>query len=270
MKTKTISLKVLEAYTRDAGRGVARIDYDSMDELNVSTGDVIEIKGKRRTVAKCLPLYPSDEGKGIMRIDALGRNNLEIAIGDTITVRKTKAIAAGIVILFPLGAIPSIDERYLTDALESVPLIKGNIVTIQYFGGHLSFQVIGVTPAADVVFVTRKTIFHISDKRKIQRSVISRSVILQNAGRTERIFSLMANQDRINILRISNLMSPTTHSELKSLAGFKSEKESGKFAYHLKKLEQESLVAYNKLEKRYTVTILGKTVCDLMEEIEKR
>ena len=33
-----------------------------------STGDVIEIKGKRRTVAKCLPLYPSDEGKGIIRI----------------------------------------------------------------------------------------------------------------------------------------------------------------------------------------------------------
>ena len=26
-----LSLKVLEAYTRDVGRGVARIDYDSMD-----------------------------------------------------------------------------------------------------------------------------------------------------------------------------------------------------------------------------------------------
>jgi len=36
----------------------ARIDYDSMDSLSASTGDVIEIKGKRRTVAKCLPLYP--------------------------------------------------------------------------------------------------------------------------------------------------------------------------------------------------------------------
>ena len=40
--------------------------------LNASTGDVIEIKGKRRTVAKCLPLYPSDEGKGIIRIDGIG------------------------------------------------------------------------------------------------------------------------------------------------------------------------------------------------------
>ena len=58
MSQNALSLKVLEAYTRDVGRGVARIDYDSMDTLNASTGDVIEIKGKRRTVAKCLPLYP--------------------------------------------------------------------------------------------------------------------------------------------------------------------------------------------------------------------
>jgi len=82
----------LEAYTRDVGRGVARIDYDSMDTLSASTGDVIEIKGKRRTVAKCLPLYPSDEGKGIIRIDGLGRNNSGIAIGDSISVKKIKAM----------------------------------------------------------------------------------------------------------------------------------------------------------------------------------
>ena len=41
---KTLTLKVLEAYTRDVGRGVSRIDYDSMDSLSASTGDVIEIK----------------------------------------------------------------------------------------------------------------------------------------------------------------------------------------------------------------------------------
>jgi len=43
MSENELSLKVLEAYTRDVGRGVARIDYDSMDHLSASTGDVIEI-----------------------------------------------------------------------------------------------------------------------------------------------------------------------------------------------------------------------------------
>ena len=171
MSQSGLSLKVLEAYTRDVGRGVARIDYDSMDTLNASTGDVIEIKGKRRTVAKCLPLYPSDEGKGIIRIDGLGRNNAGIAIGDTITVRKIKAVAAEKVVVAPLEAIPPIDERYLADALESVPLIKGDNVMVPYFGGRLTFQVIGVTPAADAVLVTQKTVFHIAEKGETLRGV---------------------------------------------------------------------------------------------------
>src|SRR6059058_3028818 len=160
----TLSLKVLEAYTRDVGRGVARIDYDSMDSLSASTGDVIEIRGKRRTVAKCLPLYPSDEGKGIIRVDGLVRNNAGVAIGDTVVVRKVKAVPAEKVIVAPLEAIPPIDERYLADALESVPLIKGDNVMVPYFGGRLTFQVIGVTPAADAVLVTQKTIFHIAER----------------------------------------------------------------------------------------------------------
>jgi len=167
----TLSLKVLEAYTRDVGRGVARIDYDSMDSLSASTGDVIEIKGKRRTVAKCLPLYPSDEGKGIIRVDGLVRNNAGIAIGDTVAVRKIKAVAAEKVVVAPLEAIPPIDERYLADALESVPLIKGDNVMVPYFGGRLTFQVIGVTPAADAVLVTQKTVFHIAEKGETLRGV---------------------------------------------------------------------------------------------------
>jgi transitional endoplasmic reticulum ATPase len=171
MSQNTLSLKVLEAYTRDVGRGVARIDYDSMDSLGASTGDVIEIKGKRRTVAKCLPLYPSDEGKGIIRVDGLVRNNAGIAIGDTVAVRKIKAVAAEKIVVAPLEAIPPIDERYLADALESVPLIKGDNVMVPYFGGRLTFQVIGVTPAADAVLVTQKTVFHIAEKGETLRGV---------------------------------------------------------------------------------------------------
>ena len=173
--SNALSIKILEAYTRDVGRGVARIDYDSMDSLSASTGDVIEIRGKRRTVAKCLPLYPSDEGKGIIRVDGLVRNNAGVAIGDTVVVRKIKAVPAEKVIVAPLEAIPPIDERYLADALESVPLTKGDNVMVPYFGGRLTFQVIGVSPlqaaSAESVLVTQKTIFHIAEKGETLRGV---------------------------------------------------------------------------------------------------
>src|SRR5437867_7514679 len=142
-----------------------------MDSLGASTGEIIEIRVKCRTVARCLPLYPSDEGKGIIRVDGLVRNNAGIAIGDTVIVKKIKAVPAEKVIVAPLEAIPPIDERYLADALESVPLIKGDNVMVPYFGGRLTFQVIGVTPAADAVLVTQKTIFHIAEKGETLRGV---------------------------------------------------------------------------------------------------
>ena len=59
--------------------------------------------------------------------------------------------------------------------------------------------------------------------------------------RVRMIFSVMASPNRIDISRILNSKGPLTYSELKSLAGFKSKKESGKFAYHLRKLLRQSL-----------------------------
>ena len=171
MNENSATLKVLEAYTRDVGRGVSRIDYDAMDALDASTGDVIEITGKRRTVAKCLPLYPSDEGRGVIRIDGLIRNNSGVAIGDTVVIKKIKAPSAEKVVVAPLEAIPPIDERYLADALESVPVTNGDNIMIPYFGGRLTFQVIGVNPHADAVLITQKTVFTISEKGEVLRGV---------------------------------------------------------------------------------------------------
>jgi transitional endoplasmic reticulum ATPase len=164
-----LDLKVLEAYTRDVGRGVARLDYESMDTLGASTGDIIELKageksrGGRRTVAKCLPLYPSDEGKGVIRIDGLVRNNVGLAIGDTVIIKKVRAILAEMIIVAPLEEGPSLDERYLADSLDSVSMIKGDNIMVPYFGGRLTFQVIGLTPATcDAVIVGQKTQFTIA------------------------------------------------------------------------------------------------------------
>lgn len=98
-----------------------------------------------------------------------------------------------------------------------------------------------------------------------------RSGVLQSTSKRVRmIFSVMASPNRIDILRILNSKGPLTYSELKSLAGFKSKKESGKFAYHLRKLLRQSLVALNKSERRYTITNLGKLVLSLARQIEER
>ena len=158
-----ISMKVLEAYTRDVGRGVIRIDYATMDKLKVSTGDPVLITGKRDFVAKAMPLYPSDEDKKVCRFDGLGRNNCGIAIGDKVKIKKAITLPAVNIVVTPLEAVPPIDGRYLSDALESVCVGKGDNVMIPYFGGRVRFKVLSTEPEGYVV-VSQKTICTIVDK----------------------------------------------------------------------------------------------------------
>ncbi len=89
MNRPVISLRVLAAYARDIGRGVARMDGRSMNVLGVSDGDIVEIIGKKDgTDARCYQLLPSEQDQGITRIDPALRKLIGVTIGDTVTIRK--------------------------------------------------------------------------------------------------------------------------------------------------------------------------------------
>ncbi len=160
-----VKLRCREAYTRDVGRGFIRIDYDTMDKLKISTGDVVEIEGKKKSVAKALPLYPSDEGKKMTRCDSIIRENMKITIDDEIKITKTRAHAAILIVVTAEEAIPPIDERYLTDAFEGSPMTLGDHILVPYFGGRLKFQVERTDPNG-AVLVTRATKFLIEKEDK--------------------------------------------------------------------------------------------------------
>jgi len=164
MTEKEVTRKVLEAYTRDVGRGIVRLDYDTMDELNVITGDpVLLTSEKKKTAAKSLPLYPSDEKKGMIRVDGLVRTNLEIAVGNSVKITKTSAKAAEQVIVYPVESIPELDTKYLADALESVVVIAGDKVMVPYYGGRLTFKIIDTKPIG-IVMITQMTEFIIEEE----------------------------------------------------------------------------------------------------------
>jgi len=75
---------------------------------------------------------------------------------------------------------------------------------------------------------------------------------------------------RIDILRVLKSKSTQTYLDLKSLAGFKSKRDGGKFAYHLRRLLRQSLITLNKSGKRYEITNLGRVVLYIAEkQVEK-
>ncbi len=49
------NLRVAEAYHKDVGRGIARIDTRLMQQMGLVSGDIIEISGKAKTYAKVWP-----------------------------------------------------------------------------------------------------------------------------------------------------------------------------------------------------------------------
>lgn len=170
MESDQISFNVMESYTRDMGRVVARIDKTTMKFLKISEGDVIEISGKKKAVAKCFPLYPADENKKIIRLDGLTRNNCQREIGESVDLKKIKTELVDTVIVIPLESIPPIDPRYLADALDTVPIILNQYLLVPYFGGRLTFEVVNTVPSFEdktkALVVTQKTVFYIQKKKE--------------------------------------------------------------------------------------------------------
>lgn len=141
--------------------------------LSASIGYVIEITGKRITIAKCLPPHLSDEGKGIITVNVLVRNNACIAIRDTVLVRIIRAVSAEKVIVAPLEAIPTIDERYLADALESIPLINEDNVMVPHFGGRPMFQIIGVIlTTSNALFLLKQNFKLLKERNNVLKIIL--------------------------------------------------------------------------------------------------
>jgi transitional endoplasmic reticulum ATPase len=130
-----INLKVNQAYPSDSGRGIARLDPDSMLKLQISPGDIIEIKGRRKTVAKVWRAPKRDWGKGIIRVDRFIRENSGVSVGDTVEVSKAEYSPAKLVILAPLRKIEfrvyGMDiGDYLKHQLLKRPLVEGDIIPL--------------------------------------------------------------------------------------------------------------------------------------------
>ncbi len=146
-----IDLTVASALVTDDGRGLARIDSKARKLLNVISGDIIEIKGKKKSTAAIVwPAHQSDEGLDFIRMDGYIRQNAGVGIGDKVFVTKADVKEATRVVLAPPPnqkppLSPDFSE-YAKNKLEEKPLMKGDIVPISMFGYAFSFIVVQVTP----------------------------------------------------------------------------------------------------------------------------
>ncbi len=99
--TDGVRLQVAAARQEESGHGIARLPKTAMAALGLTEGDVIEIAGKRTTVARAVLAYAEDEGLSVIRLDGLQRGNAEVGSGDHVVVRKAVTRPASRVVFAP-------------------------------------------------------------------------------------------------------------------------------------------------------------------------
>ena len=161
--TRQLVLRVGEAKPKDVGRGIARIDPQDLERLSAQVGDVIQIEGKRKTVAKVMPAYPEDRGKSLVQMDGLLRGNAQVSLDEKINVQKTSCLPADKIVLNPLTTTRLIsrerDARYIGTLLDGLVLAEGDTIRANLFGTRSQdFTVVSTVPKGAVLVHSRARI----------------------------------------------------------------------------------------------------------------
>ncbi|MEM1518142.1 MAG: CDC48 family AAA ATPase [Nitrososphaerota archaeon] len=181
-QVKELRLRVAEARQRDVGYGIARIDRDVGASAGLSTGDIIEIKGKKLAAATLWLGYLEDE-KDIIRIDGYIRSNAGVSLNDYVIVRKANVKEAQMVVLAPVNNSIKPDENFtklVKSRLIEYPIVQKNVVPVLFFGNLFNFAVLQTRPTG-VVKITPKTkvVIH---SRAIQEKALSTNVTYEDIG----------------------------------------------------------------------------------------
>ena len=136
-----MKLTVKPLKQKDAGRGLAAVDRQSMEELGLENGDYVLIEGKGdqgRAVARVWPGYPEDEGEGIVRIDGRLRQEADVGIDDRVTVEPADIKpATAVTVALPQNLRVRGDiTPMVRDRLSGRPVTTGQTIPISFgFGG---------------------------------------------------------------------------------------------------------------------------------------
>ena len=175
-------VRIKDAFKDDAGKGFVRLDPDLMGELNLRTGDVIEILYpplNKNTAAHLYPGKPEDEGKNIIRLDQSQRRNIGASVDDLVKIKKIKAEVADEITFAGLEeSIILRNSQQLAEILENRIITKEDILSFYSYGKRVDLVVVDYKPKSPAVRIDVKTKIVLSEKshkeiKELQRSRVT-------------------------------------------------------------------------------------------------
>jgi transitional endoplasmic reticulum ATPase len=163
---RAVTLKVQEPSPTHVGRNIVTLDRKSKQVLGITSGDIVEIEGSKKTAAIVWPARTEDEGKDMVRMDNLIRHNAGVNLGEKVIVRPAQFKEAQKVVLAPtqdVHIIASGYERILKKTFIGRPLTRGDNVWITVFGSGFIYRVVETAPRG-IVKITDFTQFVLKDE----------------------------------------------------------------------------------------------------------
>ncbi len=130
-RENSTKLRIERLEKNRSGRSLCYVDQDAINKLGLSTGDIVEIRGKKKTTG-IIVASVADKGKGIIRIDGIQRLNAGATIGEYVTIKIAEVYPATEIILTPTR--PNIDMKRQAEAIKGKlidkPVVIGDIVDV--------------------------------------------------------------------------------------------------------------------------------------------
>ncbi len=146
-------LRVVEAASRDVGRGLLRLDPVDMQSMGVRSGDIVLITGARSAVGKVMPAHKDSRGQSRVQMDGVLRESAACSIDDLVGLQKTESIDAERLTIRPRKIRPiERDLEYIASLVDGLPVQKGCIIRAILFGNEsIDFDVQDSFPAGPVI-----------------------------------------------------------------------------------------------------------------------
>ena len=148
---REFSLRVTKAFIDDEGKGLARIDTALLQQLGAMPGEVLQVTGRRSTVARAAQLTANYTGQQLIQIDGITRDNAQVSIDEWVTVTKVPFKGADTLLLAPVEAgapLPKDEEiPHILHLLSGLHVVVGDRVQIVFFGTKPQFFIVeGMSP----------------------------------------------------------------------------------------------------------------------------
>jgi len=171
--SKAVYLRVGEALIQDVDNGIARITPESLQKIGANLGDIVEITGKKKTVAKAVPTPPEFYGKNMILMDSITRENAQAGLDEKVQVQKVSHSPAETIVLTPVDIDVTFhteqDVKHVHSVLKGLPVIVEDKVKVSISGSRAQYYVVSGTIPKGAIIINSNTVIKVQDPDFVER-----------------------------------------------------------------------------------------------------